>query len=278
MRRYTLTTFILGCSIAFSLKLSAAVQSGPADLVTAGGTITEIVFALGAGERVVAVDQSSTFPQAATQLPSVGYYRDLAAEGVLSVGASKLYALEGSGREEVLKQLKRTGMEVTLYNKPTSVEQLVALVTELGADLGKQEQATSLVAKITASLPDKASTTSGKGIFLLSVGERGIVAAGEETVPNLIFDYAGIENTVSHNGYKAINLETLTVEQPDFIVVPSHVAYGLGGKTGICNTPALSLLKAAQDCNVLIVDGLMAMGMTPRLAQAIALVSDFSQQ
>ena len=248
------------------------------NIITAGGTLTEIVFALGAGDRVVAVDQSSTFPQKATQLPSVGYYRDLAAEGVLSVGANTLLALEGSGREAVLEQLKRIGVKVVLYDKPSSVDELVELVETLGRDLGRGAQAAQLALDIKASLPEKATSTKGKGLFLLSLGERGLVAAGEDTVPSLIFEYAGIGNPVKHTGYKAVNLETLTVEQPDFIIVPSHVARGLGGKEGICRQPSLALLNAAKSCNVLVIDGLMAMGMTPRLAQAISQVSAFSQQ
>lgn len=247
------------------------------NFVTAGGTITEIVFALGAGDRVVATDQSSTYPPKTGTLPSVGYYRDLAAEGVLSIGAERLLAQEGAGREEVLEQLAAAGMQVTLYQKPTDVNGLIDLIYQVAEDIGKTEEAEQLVEQVRSSLPAKQDKITGTGIFLLSIGDRGLVAAGSETVPNLIFEYAGIHNPAQHTGYKAVNFESLAMQQPDFIVVPSHVAYGLGGKAGICASPALALLEAAQSCNVLVIDGLMAMGMTPRLAQAIATVASFSQ-
>ncbi|HWT61915.1 MAG TPA: ABC transporter substrate-binding protein, partial [Ochrobactrum sp.] len=54
-------------------------------LVSVGGAVTEIVYALGAGDRLVARDQTSTYPEEARKLVDVGYMRRLSLEGVLSV-------------------------------------------------------------------------------------------------------------------------------------------------------------------------------------------------
>lgn len=255
-------------------------------LITAGGTITEIVFALGAGERVIAVDQSSQYPEAVKQLPMVGYYRELAAEGVLSFAPDKILAIEGVGREEVIKQIESTGVQVVVYNKPTSTYGLVALIKQLGDDLGKAEQAKQLIAKFNASLPNENrseshsetsnNTPQTKAVFLLSASDRGLIAAGTETVPQLIFNYAGIENIAAkHTGFKGINNEALALQQPDFLVAPRHVVLGAGGKEKFCQSPNLSLLKAAQQCKLLVMDSLQSLGMTPRLADAIATVKNY---
>jgi iron complex transport system substrate-binding protein len=74
-----------------SVRLSAAAEAlehDPSRLVAVGGAVTEIVYALGAGEHLVGVDTSSTYPEAATTLPHVGYQRALSAEGVLSLRPS----------------------------------------------------------------------------------------------------------------------------------------------------------------------------------------------
>ena len=247
-------------------------------LITAGGTITEIVFALGAGEHVIAVDQSSQYPEAVKQLPMVGYYRELAAEGVLSFTPDKILAIEGVGREEVIKQIESTGVQVVVYNKPTSTDGLVALIKQLGDDLGKAEQAEQLIAKFNASLPSETTnnTPSAKAVFLLSASDRGLIAAGTETVPQLIFNYAGIQNIAAkHTGFKGINNEELALQQPDFLVAPRHVVMGAGGKEKFCQSPNLSLLKAAQQCKLLVMDSLQSLGMTPRLADAIATVKNY---
>lgn len=267
-------------------ELSSEESTHHQKLITAGGTITEIVFALGAGERVIAVDQSSQYPEAVKQLPMVGYYRELAAEGVLSFAPDKILAIEGVGRQEVIKQIESTGVQVVVYNKPTSTDGLVALIKQLGDDLGKAEQAEQLIAKFKASLPgenrsESYSKTSNntpptKAVFLLSASDRGLIAAGTETVPQLIFNYAGIQNIAAkHTGFKGINNEALALQQPDFLVAPRHVVMGAGGKEKFCQSPNLSLIKAAQQCKLLVMDSLQSLGMTPRLADAIATVKNY---
>ncbi|WP_420934530.1 heme/hemin ABC transporter substrate-binding protein [Alteromonas sp. A081] len=247
-------------------------------LITAGGTITEIVFALDAGDSVIAVDQSSQYPQEVNKLPMVGYYRDLAAEGVLSFAPDKILAIEGVGRNEVIQQIKSTGVEVAIYDKPTSPEGLVTLIQQLGEDLGKTAEAEQLIRQFHASLPSKATSSTAKAVFLLSASDRGLIAAGTETVPQLIFSYAGIENIAAqHSGFKGINSEALAMQQPDFLVAPYHVVMSAGGKDKFCQSPNLSLLKAAQECRLLVMDSLQSLGMTPRLAQAIATVKDWRE-
>ena len=100
-------------------------------VISAGGTLTEIIYALGKQSTLVAVDQSSMYPQQATQLPQVGYYRDLAAEGVLSMRPTTLLALEGAGRSQALKQIEATGVKLIHYKKPTSVNELLELIKRL---------------------------------------------------------------------------------------------------------------------------------------------------
>ena len=261
-----------------NLFIPSVLASSTERYITAGGTITEIVFALGAGNKVVAVDQSSTFPVAATKLPQIGYYRDLAVEGILSQGASTLLALEGAGRANVLEQVEQVGLKVKIFSKPESIEQLYQLIEQLGNLLAKNAEAEKLINTIKASLPEK-KALNRKAVFLLSAGNRGLIAAGTNTVPNLLFDYAGIKNVAAqYEGYKAINIENLVLQNPDFIVVPSHTLASAGGKEKYCQQSILALLLAAQKCQVLIMDGLKALGMTTRLAEAIAELTDYAQK
>lgn len=245
-------------------------------MVTAGGTITELVFALDAGHQVVAVDQSSSYPHQVNTLPNVGYYRDLAAEGVLSKAPDVLLAMEGAGRAEVLEQIRRTGVEVTLYDKPDSVDSMIELIKKVGRDLAREEQAKALINTFKASLPEPSPTFAGKGLFLLSAGTRGLIAAGTETVPDLIFNYVGVENiAANHAGYKTLGQEFIVMQQPDYLIAPFHVVQGVGGKQAFCEQQSLRMLEAAQKCQLLVMDSLMSLGMTPRLSQAIETLDNF---
>jgi len=247
-------------------------------IVTAGGTVTEIVFALGMGDRVVAIDQSSSFPSEIKSLPSVGYYRDMSAEGILSTGLDTLLVLEGGGRKEVLQQVKAAGVKVIVYRKATSIGSLIELVKNIGGDLEKQDAAKQLVKNIQASLPEASNEIKGSGLFLLSAGERGLIAAGSETVPQLLFDYVGVKNVASHQGFKTLGLESLAILQPDFLFAPAHSVAGIGGAKAFCNQPSLALLQAAKECRLLVMDSLLALGMTPRIAKAIDLLDSFIKE
>ena len=137
------------------------------------------------------------------------------------------------------------------------------MINNIAKDIGKTDEAKKLIAKIEASLPEPEALGRGKALFLLSAGDRGIVAAGKKTVPNLLFNYTGVKNIADgHEGFKAMNIEYLTVNQPDFIVAPSHVVRQAGGKQAFCNQASLKLLTASQQCKLLVMDGLMSLGMT----------------
>ena len=70
----------------------------PSRIVSIGGAITEILYALGLEQRVVAVDTTSLFPDTALRdKPNVGYMRQLSAEGVLGLNPSLVLAMQGSG-------------------------------------------------------------------------------------------------------------------------------------------------------------------------------------
>ncbi len=86
-------------------------------LVSIGGSVTEIVYALGAGDKLVARDQTSSYPEEARKLVDVGYMRRLSPEGVLSVNPTGILMLEGSGPPEALEVLKKLRFRWLLFPK-----------------------------------------------------------------------------------------------------------------------------------------------------------------
>src|SRR5690606_30267932 len=85
-------------------------------VVTLGGTVTEIVYALDQGDRLVGDDQSSLYPEAATKLPRVGYYRAVPVEGVLALRPDLVLASEQAGPPEALARLKEVGIPVEIIS------------------------------------------------------------------------------------------------------------------------------------------------------------------
>ena len=79
-------------------------------IASVGGSITEIVYALGEEDKLAARDSTSVYPEAALKLPDVGYMRALSPEGVLSVNPTGILAVEGSGPRETIDVLKKASV------------------------------------------------------------------------------------------------------------------------------------------------------------------------
>ena len=94
--------------IAFPLLSHAAVER----LVTLGGDVTEIVYALHAEESLVARDSTSSWPPAAQKLPDVGYLRQLNAEGILALRPQLVLASAQAQPSLVLHKVQASGVKV----------------------------------------------------------------------------------------------------------------------------------------------------------------------
>lgn len=257
--------FLLVCLLAgFSVQAER--------LISAGGSLTEIIFALGAEEQLVGVDSSSQYPAAARALPDVGYYRALNVEGVLSVEPEKLLLLEGAGPEAVVKQLRSLGLGVNVINNPKSVDGLFTTIKQVADATERNKEGQSLVEHIQTQLLelDQLSSVKGKtAVFLMSAGERGLVAAGRNTTPQLIFDQLGLVNPfASLDGFKSVSSEVLASSRPDIVLLASHTSRDTTAQQ-LCRDPQLSLWANAKGCNLFKVDSLMFLGLTPRLPSAI---------
>ena len=255
--------------LAAALPLLSYGQSSPqTGIITAGGTLTDIVFAVGGADKVIGVDTSSTSPSAVHTLPKVGYYRNLSAEGVLSFNPEHVWVLEGAGSERALAQIETAGVPVTQFGKPTTLSELYALIEQVAEKLGTPERAKPVINDIKEKFHPVTRGQSLNGLFVLQVSERGVVAAGHNSVPDLLFSQSDITNVVDHKGFKTVSREHLLVNQPDFIVAPSHVVDAAGGREQFCKNATLQLLKAGQSCQLLVMDSLLALGMTTRIAEA----------
>ncbi|WP_395344509.1 heme/hemin ABC transporter substrate-binding protein [Ningiella sp. W23] len=238
-------------------------------IISAGGSMTELLFAMGMQNSIVAVDTSSSFPKEVQDLPKVGYYRQLGTEGLLSLKPTHLFAAKGVGPRAVVDQLRAMGVEVAIFEQNRSVEGLTHLISELGHYLNKTKEAEALVNKLArdiAALPQLEANI--RLAFLMSVNERGITAAGSNTVPNLLLELLGLENPfISLDGFKPVSSEALIASATQQVFMPAHQTRGLSPQE-LCELPALANWAQLQGCNVHIVDSLLYLGLTPRLADA----------
>ncbi|NOK39032.1 ABC transporter substrate-binding protein [Corallococcus exercitus] len=265
----------------FSLTAHAAPPAAkPAPkLITIGPAITQTVFALGAGDRVVGVDDSSAALPEASKVRTVGYQRALSAEGVLSLGAGVLLGSAEAGPPAVLAQLKQAGMTVeTFANEPT-VEAARSRIQGIAERLGVPEQGRALVAKLDEDLTKaagRAAQVKGtKPPRILAIYARGagtMMVAGSGTVADTLIRLTGGVNAAeSLQGYKPLGAEAVVAAAPEFVLLPAGSVATVGGAEGLAKLPGLSQVKGWKLVTVEDVD---FMGLGPGLGRAVARVQD----
>ncbi|GGF77770.1 hemin ABC transporter substrate-binding protein [Azorhizobium oxalatiphilum] len=242
-------------------------------IVSIGSAVTEILFALGVGERVVAVDQTSTYPAAVRALPNVGYMRTLSPEGVLSQAPSLILAMEGSGPREAMDVLSHSSAPVVIVPDGHTADAVIRKIEVVAQAVGIPEKGAELAREVRADFAllakeVKALHQHPKAVFVLSAGSGSTIVGGAESSADAMFHLAGIENAVAGlKGYKPAGDEVLLNAEPDAIVVMSGGGQPLPADL-IFGLPAFKASPAAKDRKLITLPGSYLLGFGPRTPQA----------
>lgn len=243
-------------------------------VVSVAGALTEIVYALGAGDRLVGVDTTSQYPEAARALPTVGYQRTLSAEGLLSLRPSLVLASEEAGPPAALDHLARAGVTVLKISSHADAGLVPSRVRSVGQALGLETQAEALAGRVERELAELAARLSRAKarpsvLFLLAVGQGAPMVAGRATAADAMIRLAGGRNAVaSYPGYKPLSQEIVISAAPDVILTTSQGLALIGGKEALLTQPAFAATPAARGERVLALDALFLLGFGPRVGEA----------
>lgn len=244
-------------------------------IVAVAGALTEIVHALGAGERLVGVDTTSLYPESLVRdLPKVGYQRTLSAEGLLSLRPSLVLATEEAGPPAVLDHLALAGVPVLRISSHADAGLVPARVRTVGAALGLRAEAEALASRVEeelAALSGRLARSEARPavLFLLAVGQGAPMVAGRDTAADAMIRLAGGRNPVSaYAGYKPLSPEVVIAAAPDLILTTTQGLAQVGGRDALLAQSAFAATPAARQGRVLALDALFLLGFGPRVAQA----------
>lgn len=264
---------LLALQPAFSRPASAAEARR---IVALGGTVTEIIYAIGAGDRIAAVDSTSTYPAEAANKPDVGYVRQISPEGVLSQKPDLIVAESGAGPVDAIEILKKSGIDFVSIPSPPDAASIPDKIRAVGAAIGSEDKANLLASDVTArlkALEDKIAAHDGpkkKVLFALSLANGRVMAAGSDTSADAMIRLAGGENAVSSiSGYKPLSDEAVIAAAPDVVLVMSGGAMHLTADQAFA-LPALAASPAGRNGAFITMDGLYLLGLGPRAAEAAA--------
>jgi len=247
----------------------------PSRLVSIGGSLTEIVYALGKEGLLVGRDSTAVYPEAALTLPDVGYMRALSPEGVLSVNPSALLVLEGSGPKEALDVLSKASIPYETVPEGFTHEGILTKIRAVGQALDAKDAAEALAAQVDQDLKaaealTKDVTTRQKVLFILSMQDGKVQASGTGSAADGIIKLAGAENAITdYQGYKALTDEAIINAKPDLILMMDRGGDHAATDDALWANAAIALTPAGQNKRIVRIDGAYLLGFGPRTASAI---------
>lgn len=192
-------------------------------IVTLSPATNEIVFALGMGKSVVGTTNYANYPEEAKRLPKVGGYHSGSVEKIASLRPTLV--ISEAGGEELNNKLRKLGIR-TLSIRIDSVQSIKGAISSVGAELGKQGEATALNAQIDAKTKQLLSLKRGGKKMLMVFGNnidlsKNIYVAGQNLYFSELIGLCGFENAVKKdkNIQPILNMEGIIACNPDIIVV-----------------------------------------------------------
>ena len=251
----------------------------PQRWVSAGGALSEWVSVLGAESKLVGVDTTSQHPESLKSLPSIGYQRQLSAEGVLSLKPDVLIGTEEMGPAAVLLQIRGAGVPVEMFSAQADLASLEGNLQHLGRLLGDEAQAAQVFKNYQQQLDQhqlqvKAAqaTQQAPGVLLL-LGHAGgkPMIAGKDTAADWLLTQAGGHNLATHSGYKPFSVEALAGLNPEVLVFADRSLTGEAARKALIKeNPVLASIRAAKNGRVYELDPtLLVGGLGPRLPERL---------
>jgi iron complex transport system substrate-binding protein len=276
-----------GAALALALMLNAAGAVTVRDaggrnvevkdatrIVSVGGAVTEILYALGLSERIVAVDTTSLFPaEALRQKPNVGYMRALSAEGVLGLNPSLILAIEGAGPQETVAVLEAAAVPLVRVPDRYTGDGIVEKIKLVADVAGEHERGECLAGRVADDLAALTGLRQKikhpkKVLFVLSLVGGKPMVAGRNTAADGIIRLAGGVNAIdAYEGYKQIADEAVIAAGPDTVLVMQRQQEPIDARTLFAQA-AFAMTPAAVQQSFVAMDGLYLLGFGPRTARA----------
>jgi len=246
-------------------------------VISLSGDFTEVIFALGLGEYVVAVDTSATYPPEAKQRATIGYQRALAAEGILAQRPTLVLGNENAGPPAVIEQLRGAGVPVVILQYSPAIESAATKVRAVAEVLGVPERGVELAARVQTEIEAAktlAATASAKPkVAFLNVRGAGTQQIwGKGTPADAMLNAAGALNAATLagiDGSKPITAESVVAAGPNVLIVTTSALESAGGVDGLLTLPGLALTPAGKSRTVLSFEDQYLLGMGPRTGQAL---------
>ena len=272
-----LVALALGCAPA---PPQAPAAGPPRRIVSLTPAITETLFALGLGDRVVGVTRFCDYPPEARRKPQVGGYSDPDVEAVVALQPDLVLISPNVGNRDGALALQRAGIRVEVV-AGERLEETYAAIERIGALCGEEAAGRALAARVRAEVEAAAATVRDKprtrALFCLQTDP--VVAAGRDTLPADLLERAGGTNVVEAERYPQLGLEAVVAAAPEVILqttMDTTAVDPAAGPTAFWSR--WKTIPAVAAGRVVVFDGTPALRPGPRVGEAVTRLAAYLHQ
>jgi iron complex transport system substrate-binding protein len=254
-----LSLCLLGCG-----RFSNKEEKSPSNMriVCVSKHLTEMAFALGEGKTLVGVDLSSTYPDSAKQIKTVGYHRALSPEGIIAMNPDLVIHSNDIGPETVITQIAKVGLKVKTFGSANTIDSAKMTLKELANFYGVPEKADAIIKQMDASINAAADSlkamhlTKKPKVMIIHFGRASniyFVMSGRNGVGDKMIALAGGETAIyDAKGAKQLSAEAIAAANPDVIIATDFGFDQMGNMDKfIAGVPGVALTNAGKNKNII---------------------------
>lgn len=246
-------------------------------LVCLAKQYTEIMFAIGADSNLVGIDVSSTYPEEAKKIPTVGYHRALSAEGIMSTSPTMIIHDNNIGPEQVVAQLEQMKIPMKTFDtKAEDFSSTKSLMREMGAYFQKTAKAEALCKQLDTDVLELENSLipirDSLKVLVVHYGQASnvyLIMTSKSTAAKMIH-WAGAKMAVTgEKGMRQLSAEVVAEADPDVILLTDFGYDQLGTADKILQLPGLATTRAAKNKRVYRIEEHDLVYLGPRTAKNV---------
>ena len=240
------------------------VPTQPTRIISTSPAVTEIIYALGAGDLLVGRTDFCTYPPQASAIESIGDMVNLNIEKILSLNPQLV--ISGSiVSAKATDHLTAMGIPIVFVLEKNSFDGLYQNISAIGRLIGREAQADSLNNRLKTTLSTIIDTTASAPTiyYVVGYGAAGNFTAGGNSFINDILRYAGARNIAEGIAGWSYSVESLLAADPDYIVIRKE------DSAAFANTAPYSALSAVLNGRLIGIESGSIDLQVPRNLQAV---------
>ncbi|HYD49525.1 MAG TPA: helical backbone metal receptor [Terriglobales bacterium] len=224
-----------------ALAAQAPAQAPPQRIISLAPSVTETVFALGMGDRLVGVSVYCDYPPEVTKLDKVGTFLTPNVEAILTKRPDLVLVVPSPGNHSPVEELQRLGLRVVVVD-PGSLAEIKHSFATIGSALGREAAAGELAVRLDRQIESVTARLAAAPLrkVLMVVGQTPLIAAGRDTVQDELITLARGINVAARagSGWPHLSIELAISAAPEVIIdstMGNEVRVGAGAAESFWN-------------------------------------------